>query len=137
LSESYEKEDKGDAAREFLASFLVQLQGLRQAVQDQVKVQLQTNQQQLQAIQLQQKVLLEVAALNARLDGLAQRCDFLYEQMGRLGEILLEDSAAALESPPLPPMIGQAFQGVVQSAVDGLVYGPNGRRGNSGRRRGR
>ena len=133
----YEKEDRADAAREFLATFLVQLQGLKQAIQDQTKIQVQTNQQHLQGAQLQQKVLLEVSALNARLDGLAQRCDFLYEQMGRLGEILLEDSAAAVDGQPLPPMIGQAFQGVVQSAVDGLVYGANGRRGNSGRRRGR
>ena len=133
---SFDKEEKGDAAKEFLASFLVQLQGLRQAVQDQTKIQLVTNQQQMQTVQQQQQILREMTALNARLDGLAQRCDFLYEQMGRLGEILLEDPSA-LDAQPLPPMLGQAFQGVVQNAMDGLVFGPNGRRGNSGRRRAR
>lgn len=138
MTESYQKEGKGDEARDFLAQFLVQLQGLRQTHQDLLKVQLQTIQQQQQIIAQNQQVLGEMRGLNARLDGLAQRCDYLYNQMGELGNILIEDGGAhAEEMPSIPPALGQAFQGVVQNAMDGLVFGPNGRRGNSGRRRGR
>jgi hypothetical protein len=119
--------EEHDAAKEFLERFLQQLAVTEKTSREQnqlLRLQIAQNQQMLQAM----------TAISSQLDGLAQRSDYLYEQMGRLGHILMDDSA--------PPVAGEVgpYNDVAQNAargiVDGIVQGIfPGHPGGSGRRR--
>lgn len=152
------QEKRHDDAKVFLERFLMNLaeadttnreqnQLLReqnQALREQNQLQREQNQLMSLMVAQNQQVLQVTAHLCAQVDGLAKRSDYLYEQMGRLGHILLDDGSS---TPPMPPMVpgevtpSSYINGAVQDAtrgiVDGLVQGifPGSPRGSGRPRR--
>jgi hypothetical protein len=124
-----------DEAREFLDNFLAQLmvvdqtnQELVQAQVELAKIQTAIFHQNQKLIQQKQQEIQALAGVSAQLDGLAQRADYLYEQMGRLGQILVDEEQEPLPpTAPGAPSIGQMAAG----AIDQFMYGSQG----GGRRR--
>jgi len=107
---------QNDEAKEFLQNFLTQLARSDQTNRELLRTNLGLFQQNNQIIQA-------LSTISAQLDGIAQRSDYLYEQMGRLGQLLVNDGS----SPP-PALPGEYYPGIDSMAkdlgrgvVDGLV----------------
>lgn len=111
-----------------MQDFLEQLKELNQTNQDLFQMQAQTNKIQLQMIQ-------QLIALSRQVDGLARRCDLLYQQMAQLGQIMVEEEDPGMGFvPPMLPNHGSApsLGRFVGEKVDQFFYGTN---GGSGRHR--
>lgn len=123
-----------DEARRFLQGFLDQLAESDKTNRELVRVQLGVFQQNNQIIQA-------LSTLSAQLDGLAQRTDYLYDQMGRLGQILVNDPHSLpvdhYYTPPQDPRPSlEAYaQDLAGKAVGGFVSSFFPGRGGSGRAR--
>jgi hypothetical protein len=123
-----------DEAREFLQGFLDQLAASDRTNRELVRVQLGLFQQNNQIIQA-------LSAVSAQLDGVAQRTDYLYDQMGRLAQILVNDPQSLPVDPyytpphdPQPSLESYA-QNLAGKAVNGFVSSFFPGRGSSGRAR--
>jgi hypothetical protein len=145
-------EDNGDEARRFLDNFLTRLLEADQTNQDLVQTLTLVAQQQERSIQQQQRVMQRmtelVAALqqqvqttrhiSSQLDGVAQRMDYLYEQMGLLGQAVIEsreDESGRLPMvsttdlvPPVGNPLSQAAGQWLEEQVDQFMQGGGRRR---------
>jgi hypothetical protein len=66
----------------------------------------------------------QLGTVSAQLDGIAQRTDYLYDQMGRLGRALLNESSQPGQPeyyPPSTPTIDTTARRLAREAVDGFV----------------
>jgi hypothetical protein len=143
---------RNDEAKEFLQRFLDQLAQSDRTNQELVRMQSMTVEQnnqiilalgtlsaQLRTVSAQiGGVSAQLSGMSSQLDGVAQRSDYLYDQMGRLGQILVNDGYSL---PPGAP--SQSFQpesiarGLAGEVVNGVVKSFFPGRGGSGRSRGR
>lgn len=137
----------GDEAKQFLDQFLARLLESDQTNQDLVNTLTLSIQQQERLIQQQQRLMQRLTELLSsiqqqsqvtsaaigRLDTIAQGMDYLYEQMGTLGQLLLEDGEMPHEYPiqtQMPPTarpsLGQAVGQWAGQQFDHLMYGQRG-----------
>lgn len=118
-----------DEAKAFLENFLAQLARSDKTNQDLLRVQLGIFQQNNQIIQA-------LSTMSAQLDGMAQRSDYLYDQMGRLGQVIANDGHA-LTTDPFVPQVDSMARDLGRGVVDGFVksFFPGQGRGGRSRRR--
>jgi hypothetical protein len=130
-----------DAAKVFLQGFLDQLK-----VSDQTNRELLATNRELlatnreiartqdglftqnnQIIRALSAVSVQLGTVSAQLDGIAQRTDYLYDQMGKLGRILMNDGSAQVlpaehsYQPSHPTTIDTAARRLAREAMDGFV----------------
>ena len=107
-----------DEAKTFLQGFLDQLAQSEQTNRDLLQVQRIQVQQTQQILQQNQQVLAALSTVSAQLDGIAQRSDYLYDQMGRLGQAMINEG-----EPPHGELAPVQFENVTRNAARGVVDG--------------
>lgn len=129
---------QNDEAREFLKDFLQVLMETNEVNREVVRTNLLVLHGKQTEAQGQQQIIQLLTTISAQLDGTAQRMDYLYDQLGRVGEILLDNGESApTEMVPRPgyrPTFGSMIGEAVVDGVDTLVYGTRGRGGRRRRR---
>jgi TolA-binding protein len=105
-----------DPAKVFLEDFLKQLQVLDKRFEASQKTQLQLVQQQQQMVNALQQNAQQLNHVANQLQGLNQRCEHLYDQMGRLGEVMVDCEPGPSLPGPAPhfPTIGQVIDSLSQ-----------------------
>lgn len=91
-----------DEAREFLASFLLQLQASDDTNRQLTEVMSAVVQQNQALVSQNQAMLHQIQIVSRQFDGLAQRLDLLTEQVSRLSHVLEQDT-------PPAPMPGASY----------------------------
>jgi len=119
-----------DGAKKFLQGFLDQLAAsdktnkeLLAANRELLRTQNGIFTQNNQIIRALSTVSVQLGTLTAQLDGVAKRTDYLYDQMGRLGEIILSGEDPPRDTYVQPPghSIDTAARRFARDAVDGFV----------------
>lgn len=134
---------KDDEARTFLKDFLTQLSRSDQTNREKLQVEREQLQAQRELLQVQRllfqqnnQLIQALSTMSAQLDGMAQRSDYLYDQMGRLGQILVNDGSA-IAMDPFPVTQESVARDLGRGVVDGFVksFFPGQGRGGRSRRR--
>jgi hypothetical protein len=118
---------ENDEAKAFLQGFLIQL-----ARSDQTNRELlQTNRELLQAnrdlinsqslvFHQNNEIIQALSTMSAQIGELARRSAYLHDQMGRLGQILVNDGSA-LPAESFPSQIGSVARDLGRGVMDGFV----------------
>lgn len=130
------------ALNEVFEPLVQEIRALTQRCSDQQRIMSVQIQQQQQILQQNQQMLSMLGTISAQLDGIAQRSDYLYDQMGRLGQVMSVDGspqAAQLPYPTgeyAPPGIENMLRSAGREVVDNMVEGffPRGGGGRPRRR---
>jgi hypothetical protein len=140
--------EKEDEAKVFLQGFLDQLALSDQTNRELVRLQaisIEQNNQLLRALSTVSAQFSTVSAqlgglgsqlsgMSSQLDALSKRSDYLFDQMGRLGQILVNDGYE-LPAPPTTFQPDAIARGFGRDVVNGVVNSLFPRQGGSGRPR--
>jgi len=131
------KDDVNDPGQKFLRDFLSQLMALQRTNQELVQVMLKTYQQQQQILTQQASLTQQIGNMTAHLDGLSQRADYLYERMGELGSILIDEQQPQSQTyyPTQPTHYAPNPIEQIGGAVANTLFGAGATQRRSGRRR--